>query len=94
MAMVAGLPATRSPARDAEDSDTLALAIRFVQQLQAPAAIAYCAPAPERARGGVLASPADASQPAAAQAFAILALTESERALARLALPPDPVRGK
>ena len=94
MAMVAGLPATRSPARDAEDSDTLALAIRFVRQLQAPVAIAYCAPAPERARGGVLASPADASQPAAAQAFAILALTESERALARLALPADPARGK
>jgi hypothetical protein len=94
MAMIAGLPATRSPARDAEDRDTLALAIRFVQQLQAAAAIAYCAPAPERARGGVLASPADASQPVAAQAFAILALTESERALARLALPTAPVQAK
>jgi hypothetical protein len=94
MAMIAGLPATRSPARDAEDRETLALAIRFVQQLQAAAAIAYCAPAPERARGGVLASPADASQPVAAQAFAILALTESERALARLALQTDPVQAK
>jgi hypothetical protein len=32
-----------------------------------------------------MASPADAAQPVAAQAIAILALTESERALARLA---------
>lgn len=90
IAMIAGLPATRSPARDDQDRETLSLAIRFVLQLQAPAAIAYCAPTPERARGGILASPADASQPVAAQAFAILALTESERAFARLALPADP----
>ena len=89
MAMIAGMPATRSAMRDEQDRNTVALAIRFVQQLQASPVIAYCSPAPERAQGGVLASPADASQPAAAQAFAILALTESERAFERLAQPTD-----
>jgi hypothetical protein len=87
MAMLAGMPATRSAVRDEQDRNTLALANRFVQQLQTSSVIAYCSPAPERAHGGVLASPADASQPVAAQAFAILALTESERAFERLAQP-------
>jgi hypothetical protein len=87
LATIAGLPGTRSADRDAEDRDALGRANRFLRQLQATAAIAYCAPAPDRAVDGILASPADASQPLAAQAVAILALSESERALGRLDVP-------
>jgi hypothetical protein len=88
VAMLAGLTTTRSAARDDEDRATLGWATRFVRQLTATAAIDYCAPTPGRARGGVLASPADAAQPLAAQAVAVLALTETERALARLETAP------
>ena len=84
VAMIAGMPATRSAERDVEDSRSIGWATRFLRQLMAPASIAYCARVPERALGGVMASPADAAQPVAAQAIAILALTESERAWARL----------
>jgi hypothetical protein len=78
------MPATRSTERDGEDRGSIGWATRFLRQLMAPASIAYCARVPERALGGVMASPADAAQPVAAQAIAILALTESERAWARL----------
>jgi hypothetical protein len=84
VAMIAGMPATRSTERDDEDRGSIGWATRFLRQLMAPASIAYCARVPERALGGVMASPADAAQPVAAQAIAILALTESERAWARL----------
>ena len=87
VAMMAGQPAWRSGERDAEDRASLGWATRFVDQLSAPSRVAYCAPAPERAVGGILASPADASQPVAAQAMAILALSETEAALARLSAP-------
>jgi hypothetical protein len=87
VAMLAGQPAWRTAARDGADRESLRWAIRFVAQLAAPASIAYCAPTPERAIGGILASPADAAQPVAAQAVAILALAESEAALERLSQP-------
>ena len=87
VAMLAGLPGTRSAARDDEDLAALGWGSRFLLQLQAPASIAYCAPAADRAVGGILASPVDATQPVSAQAMAILALAESERALERLAAP-------
>jgi hypothetical protein len=87
VAMLAGQPAWRAPMRDGEDRASLRWAVRFVAQLAAPGSIAYCAPTPERAVGGILASPADAAQPVAAQAVAILALAESEAALERLSEP-------
>jgi hypothetical protein len=87
VAMLAGQPAWRAPMRDGEDRASLRWAVRFVAQLAAPGSIAYCAPTPERAVGGILASPADAAQPVAAQAVAILALAESEAALERLSAP-------
>jgi hypothetical protein len=91
VAMLAGLPGTRSAARDDEDRAALGWGSRFLLQLQAPSSIAYCAPAADRAVGGILASPVDATQPVSAQAMAILALAESELALERLAAPV-PVR--
>lgn len=84
VAMLAGLPGPRTPARDDEDRASLGWASRFLLQLQAPARVSYCAPAADRAVGGILASPSDAAQPVAAQAMAILALAETERALARM----------
>ena len=93
LAMLAAAPQGRTQARDDEERTTLGWANRFLRQLQAPTAIAYCAPAPDRALGGILASPADASQPLAAQAMAILALTETERALARLDRPAPGIGG-
>lgn len=87
VAMLAGQPGTRSDARDAEDRDSLGRANRFVRQLLATPAIAAAGPAPDRAIGGVLASPPEASQPLAAQAMALLALAETERAHARLDAP-------
>jgi hypothetical protein len=87
VAMLAGLPGTRSAARDDEDRASLGWAGRFLLQLQAPPGVSYCAPAADRALGGILASPADASQPVAAQAMAILALAESELAFARMDAP-------
>lgn len=84
VAMMAGQPAWRSADRDTEDRASLGWATRFVDQLSAPPRVAYCAPAPERALGGILASPADAAQPVAAQAMALLALVETEAALSRL----------
>lgn len=84
VAMLAGLPGTRAAARDDEDRATLGWATRFVRQLTAPEAVDAVAPGAERARGGVLASPADLAQPLAAQAVTLLALSETERALARL----------
>lgn len=87
VAMLAGLPGTRSAARDDEDRASLGWAGRFLLQLQAPPGVSYCAPAADRAVGGILASPADASQPVAAQAMAVLALAESELAFARMDAP-------
>lgn len=89
VAMLAGLPGTRGAARDDEDRATLGWATRFVRQLTAPEAVDAVAPGPERARGGVLASPADLAQPLAAQAVAILALSETERAHGRLDAAPS-----
>ena len=89
VAMLAGLPGTRGAARDDEDRASLGWATRFVRQLTAPEAVDAVAPSPARARGGVLASPADLAQPLAAQAVAILALSETERALARLDAAPS-----
>jgi hypothetical protein len=88
VAMLAGQPGSRSERRDAEDRGTLGQANRFLRQLLAGPAIAACAPAPDRAVDGVLSSPAEASQPPAAQAMALLALAETERAHARLDAPP------
>ena len=84
IAMLAGEDGTRGADRDAEDRRSLDDANRFLHQLLAPPSIACCAGAPDRATGGILASPADASQPLAAQAIAVLALCETERALDRL----------
>lgn len=93
VAMLAGMPGTRSPTRDAEDIEAMVRGTRFIAQLVAPADVAYCAPTPARAVGGVLASPADLSQPVVAQAIALLALVETERAAARLGLPDAPPPG-
>jgi hypothetical protein len=84
VAMLAGLPGMRADDRDREDRLSLGRANRFLGQLLAPKSIACCTASPDLAEGGILASPAEATQPVAAQAFAILALAESERALARL----------
>ncbi len=80
----AGQDSPVATARDQQDRRSLRMATRFLAQLTADASIATIAPRPERALGGVLASPSDASQPLAAQAMAIWALAETERAEARL----------
>ncbi|MFO0962722.1 MAG: hypothetical protein U0625_07410 [Phycisphaerales bacterium] len=91
-ALQPALPAAEAAQRDARNARSLRLATRFLRQLTADETIALVAPNPTRAVGGVLASPSDASQPLAAQAMALWALAETERALARLegtaATPP------
>jgi hypothetical protein len=74
----------------ASSREALGWANRFVRQLCAGPEIAVCAPAPEVAVGGILASPADASMPVGAQAMALWALAESETALAALESAPKP----
>jgi hypothetical protein len=87
VAMAAALEGSRGDARDREDRASLGWANRFLRQLQAPASLGCCAPAPDRVAGGILGSPAEPSMPLAAQAMAILALSETERALGRLDAP-------
>jgi len=89
VAMLATDPAMDAGVR-ASSREALGWANRFVRQLCAGPEIAVCAPAPEAAVGGILASPADASMPVGAQAMALWALAESETALATLESPPNP----
>jgi hypothetical protein len=84
MAMLAGSTGDGDVARDLADRRSLGLANRFLRQLQVPPSIDWFAPAPDRALGGILASPAEAAQPVAAQAIAVLALCETDIALERL----------
>jgi hypothetical protein len=89
VAMLATDPAMDAAVR-ASSREALGWANRFVRQLCAGPEIAVCAPAPEAAVGGILASPADASMPVGAQAMALWALAESETALAALESTPKP----
>ena len=89
VAMLATDPAMDAAIR-ASSREALGWANRFVRQLCAGPEIAVCAPAPEAAVGGILASPADASMPVGAQAMALWALAESETALAALESTPKP----
>lgn len=89
VAMLATDPAMDAGVRGSS-REALGWANRFVRQLCAGPEIAVCAPAPEAAVGGILASPADASMPVGAQAMALWALAESETALATLESPPNP----
>lgn len=89
VAMLATDPAMDAGVRESS-REALGWANRFVRQLCAGPEIAVCAPAPEAAVGGILASPADASMPVGAQAMALWALAESETALATLESPPKP----
>jgi hypothetical protein len=89
VAMLATDPAMDAAIR-ASSREALGWANRFVRQLCAGPEIAVCAPAPEAAVGGILASPADASMPVGAQAMALWALAESETALAALESVPKP----
>ncbi len=89
VAMLATDPSMDAGVR-ASSREALGWANRFVRQLCAGPEIAVCAPAPEAAEGGILASPADASMPVGAQAMALWALAESETALATLESPPKP----
>jgi hypothetical protein len=89
VAMLATDPAMDAAIR-ASSREALGWANRFVRQLCAGPEIAVCAPAPEAAVGGILASPADASMPVGAQAMALWALAESETALAALESAPKP----
>lgn len=89
VAMLATDPAMDAGVR-ASSREALGWANRFVRQLCAGPEIAVCAPAPEAALGGILASPADASMPVGAQAMALWALAESETALATLESAPTP----
>ena len=89
VAMLATDPAMDAAVR-ASSREALGWANRFVRQLCAGPEIAVCAPAPEAAVGGILASPADASMPVGAQAMALWALAESETALAALESAPKP----
>ena len=79
MALATTLPggdSTRPPAF----TRALRAGSRFLAQLTAGPEIRAFAPQPTAAQGGVLASTVELTQPLAAQAMAIWALSESERA--------------
>lgn len=82
--------ADRDAGRALADRETIGWAVRFARQLTAGPGIDAIAPNPEAARGGVLASPCDASMPVGAQALALWTLAEVEAALERLEAPSRP----
>jgi hypothetical protein len=83
VALAAAMPGV-DPARTAGAAQALRAGSRFLAQLTASSEIGAFAPQPASAQGGVLASAVELTQPLAAQAMAIWALAESDRAQAVL----------